>query len=169
MLTIENLIISSPSMPFMDNIHPFYKESIRCLFGADKTAEVHSFPTRNRMSITNSLQEMIGNNKYDFSYFIDIRFQEELGSPSPQYEILSDLKLTSIIPICVHGDNIGIIKEGLRISDALLSKGEKALCTISNVASATWQHSGLEFVISCILSSDGLSDGFVNMKGKFLI
>ena len=169
MLAIENLQISSPITPFADNIHPFYKESIRCLFGADMTTEAPSFPTRNRMSITNSLQETMGNNKYDFSYFLDIRFQEELGSSSPQYEILSDLKLTSVIPICVHGDNNGIIKEGLRIIDALLSKGEKALCTISNVASATWQHSGLEFVISCILSSNGLSDGHINMKGKFLI
>jgi len=169
MLVIENLQISSPSMPFTNSIHPFYKESIRCLFGADKTTEAHSFPTRNRMSITNSLQKAIGDNKYDISYFLDIRFQEELGSPSPQYEILSDLELTSVIPICVHGDNIGIIKEGLRIIDALLSKGEKALCTISNVASATWQHSGLEFVISCILSSNGLSDELIDMKGNFLI
>ena len=169
MLTIENLQISSPSKPFADNIHPFYKESIRCLFGVDKATEVHSFPTRNRMSITNSLQETIGNDKYDFSYFLDIRFQEELGSPSPQYEILSDLELTSVTPICVHGDNVGIVREGLRIINALLSKGEKALCTISNVASATWQYSGLELVISCILLSDGLSDGLINMKGKFFI
>ena len=166
MLTIEGLQMSSPDIPVTDNVHPFYKDSIRYLFGVDQLVETHSSPTRNRMNITNSMRKTLGDCKYDFLFFLDIRFQEELGSPSPQYEILSDLKLASVTPICVHGDNIDIIKEGVKIIDTLLNKDEKALCAISNMASAAWQYSGLEFVISFILSSDGQSDGLINVKGN---
>jgi len=164
MLTINNLRISMPKTPISDNVFPFYKDSIKCLFGADVLTNDCPNPTRNRLSILDALKDTLGEDTNGLSYFLDIRFQEELGSPSPQYEILSDLSLTNTTPICMNGDNA--IKEGFSVLDSLLSKGEKALCLISLLSSAEWQYSGSEFVISFIVLSDGESNGIINMKGR---
>jgi len=169
MLTIDNLRISIPNIPKADYVFPFYKDSIKRLFGADITANDCPNPTRNRISIVSALRDTLGEDIAELSYFLDIRFQEELGSPSPQYEILSDLSLINTIPICMNGDNVNVIKEGFSVLDSLLSKGEVALCLISLLSSAEWQYSGPEFIISFLVSSDGVSDRIINMKGRIQI
>jgi len=166
MLTIDNLQISMPKMPRADHVFPFYKDSIKCLFGIDVLNDDCPNPTRNRSSIVAALRDTLGGNIDGLSYFLDIRFQEELGSPSPQYEILSDLSLINITPICINGDDVNVIKEGFSVLDSLLSKGEKALCLISLLSSAEWQFNGSEFIISFVAFSDGESNGIINMKGR---
>jgi hypothetical protein len=167
MLTINNQRISTPTKPRTDHVLPFYKDSIKCLFAIESLTDDCPNPTRNRLNIVSALRETLGEGIDGLSYLLDIRFQEELGSSSPQYEILSDLSLTNITPICMSGDNMDvIIKEGFSVLDSLLSKGEKALCLISLLSSAEWQYSGPEFIISFVAISDGESNGIINMKGR---
>lgn len=155
MLKIDNLRISSPQTPVSECVHPFYKDTIKCLFGIDLISESSQIPTRNRVSLVSELRETLTGEIADLLYFLDIRFQEELGSPSPQYEILSDLGLTAVTPICMGGDSAVVVQEGLSVLDSLLAAGEKALCAVSLLSSAKWQYEGMEFIVTFLVESDG--------------
>jgi NAD+ synthase len=127
-------------------------------------------PTRNRLVLSSLLREVTGVTEVtgeshgSIDYFIDVRFQEELGSPSPQYEVLFDVGLTKVTPICLHGTDFSIIYEGLSIAQNLLNPGRKALLCLSNLACANWQSSENEFACVLLLSSDGIHDGKLTLK-----
>jgi hypothetical protein len=168
MLTINNLQLSIPNMPIGNNIHPFYRDSVRQLFGIEIADGQHHSPTRNRTTLTAILRDALGIHTHNLIYFFDIRLQEELGSPSPQYELLADLGLKTVLPVCIHGPDLSIVQEGLSMVDTLLSNGQQALCAVSLLSSAEWQSCGHEFVIAFLASSDGISDNKIFMKGTMI-
>ena len=155
MLSIEKICMSIPETPISERVHPFYASSIKSLFGVELSENSVQSLTRNRNCLVTALKKLLDADTYNFSYFIDIRLQEELGSPSPQYEILYDLGLTNVTPLCIHGDDISIVKESFQLVDSLLCDGEQALCTISLLSCAKWQYDGEEFVIALIVRAKG--------------
>ncbi len=165
MLTVSNINCFSPPYVKIDYVHPFYKDSIKFLFGKD-IAEQCAMPTRNRKSMAEALKSVLGEKKTQYAYFLDIRFLEELGSPAPQYEILSDVGLTTVTPICIQGSQSNIIQEGLAILESVMEAGERAVCSMSLLSSAQWQYSGSEFIIMFEVFSDGQADGMIQMKGS---
>jgi hypothetical protein len=166
MLKIDNLHISTPKIPIADSAHPFYQETIKHLYGIDLTNNLSEISTRNRESLVSELRKTLENKTASFRYFLDIRFQEELSSPSPQYAILSDLGCSSVTPICFCGGSVEIVNEGLSALDSLLKDEERALCAISLLSSAEWQYEGPEFIITFIAESDGKHDGLINIVGR---
>lgn len=169
MLSVSDIKWFFPPHARTDYVHPFYKDSIMSLFGEDvderNAANQCLTPTRNRKSIVEALRSVLGEGNSEYAYFLDVRFQEELGSPAPQYEILYDMGLTNVTPICVQGDNTNIIREGLAILDSVMESGNRAICLVSLLSSAQWQYSGLEFIIIFQVSSDGQQDGIIQVKG----
>lgn len=165
MLTVSNINWFSPPHVKIDYVHPFYKDSIKFLFGKDIAGQ-YAMPTRNRKSMAEALKRVLGEKKTEYAYFLDIRFQEELGSPAPQYEILCDVGLTMVTPICIQGDHSNIIREGLAILESVMEAGEKAVCSVSLLSSAQWQYSGSELIIMFEVFRDGQADGMIQMKGS---
>jgi hypothetical protein len=165
MLTIEKLQMGIPPASDRNYVHPFYIDSIRCLFGAETVTDKPLMPTRNRVLLASLLNEVLGHDSQNVDFFFDIRLQEELGSPSPQYELLADLGLTSVLPICIHGTDLSIVKEGFYMAESMLINGRKALICVSNLASADWQPTEQEFASALLVSSDGINDNKIYMKG----
>lgn len=165
MLTIYNVKTLIPQKIYTEFVHPFYKDSIKRIFGVELHNE-HSAPTRNRRVIAEMLKKVMCKSEHTYSYFLDIRLLEELGSPTPQYEILHDMGLINVIPICVHGSGLGIIRNGLSIIESLLTAGERAVCIISMLSSAMWQYDGGEFVVGLEIESNGVADGEIILKGQ---
>jgi NAD+ synthase len=166
MLIIEKLRLVSPAAENENNVHPFYADSIRSLFGITIETEKAISPTRNRLILSSLLRDVLGEEQRSIDYFFDIRLQEELGSPSPQYELLFDTRLTTVTPICLHGVDLSIIKEGLSIAETMLIRERKALISISNLACADWQSKENEFACVLLVSSNGIPEGKIIMKGK---
>lgn len=164
MLIVSNIKWFSPPHIKTDYVHPFYKDSIKYLFGMDVAGQCLA-PTRNRKSMVEALNSVLGERQSEYAYFLDVRFQEDLGSPSPQYEILYDVGLTTVTPICIQGDHSNIIREGLAILDSIMEAGKRAVCSVSLLSSAQWQYSGSEFIIMFEVLSDGQPDGTIQMKG----
>lgn len=165
MLTVGNIKWFSPPYVKADYVHPFYKDSIKYLFGMDTTGQCPT-PTRNRRSMSEALNSVLDENRSEYAYFLDVRFQEELGSPAPQYEILYDVGLTTVTPICIQGDHSNIIWEGLAVLDSIMESGKKAVCSVSLLSSAQWQYCGSEFIIMFEMLSDGQLDGMIQMEGR---
>lgn len=165
MLTIYNVKTLIPQKIYTEFVHPFYKDSIKRIFGVELHNE-HSTPTRNRRVLTEMLKKVMCESEDTYSYFLDIRLLEELGSPAPQYEILNDVGFINVMPICVHGSDLGIIRNGLSIMESILKTGERAVCVISVLSSATWQYEGCEFVVGFEIESNGVPDGELNVKGQ---
>jgi hypothetical protein len=165
MLTIENFHVTIPDGPIGDNVHPFYHASIKCLFGVEIDTVKHSTKTRNRTILTSILHNTLRDNVQNICYFFDIRLQEELGSPSPQYELLGDLGLTTVLPVCIHGTDLNIVREGLTMADSILCDGQKALFAVSLLSSTEWQSCGYEFASAFLVSSNGVADSKIYIKG----
>lgn len=165
MLTIYNVKTLIPLKIYTEFVHPFYKDSVKQIFGVELHNE-HSAPTRNRRVITEMLRKVMCESEHTYSYFLDIRLLEELGSPAPQYEILNDAGLINVMPICVYGSGLGIIRNGLSIIESVLKAGERAICVISMLSSAIWQYEGGEFVVGLEIESDGVPDGELIVKGR---
>jgi hypothetical protein len=165
MLTIENFYAMIPDGPIGDNVHPFYHASIKRLFGIEIDTAKHFTITRNRTILTSVLHDTLRDNVQNICYFFDIRLQEELGSPSPQYELLGDLELTKVLPVCIHGTDFNIVREGLSMADSILSDGQKALFAVSSLSSTEWQSCGYEFVSAFLVSSNGVADRKIYIKG----
>jgi len=166
MLTIENIQLIIPGHTAANYAHPFYKDSIKALFGVDIPVVKEYVSTRNRDTITDILRKTIGNTPLaGISYFFDIRLQEELGSPSPQYEILFDLKLNKTTPICIHGEDIMILNEGLSMANSLLTIGGQAIFSVSSMNSAGWQSQSSEFALSFLAVCNNKSDNTIMLKG----
>jgi len=164
MLTIENIHFSVPDKDIDVNVHPFYKDTIKVLFGADIQNLPHNTPSRNRLILSSILIKTM-NDTHNVSYFFDVRLQEELGSPSPQYEILTDLGFSNVTPLCIHGKDLGVLQEGLLMADSLLRVGEQAIFAVSLLLCANWQSSENEFAFAFLATSDGNADRKIKLKG----
>jgi hypothetical protein len=152
MLKFSDIKLTNLQSAKEEFVHPFYRDSIMHLFGVEISNEELQQPTRNRRIYFSELSRLLSDG--EFSYFFDIRLQEELGTPSPQFEILSDLNLNKTIPISIGGSGIEVINEAILIIDSMLNIGEKAVCAISLLSCAKWQFDGLEFITSFIAERD---------------
>lgn len=167
MLTISNIMQSTPERAGTDYVHPFYRDSIRRLFGVEVGGKTR-VPTRNRQVLASMLKSIVGSGQAEYQYLLDVRFQEELGSPSPQYEILYDLGLRQVTPICLHGNGADTVKEALHILASVMKPGEKALCAVSTLSSASWQYGEEEHVLAFALQSDGVNDEDIVIEGEHI-
>ena len=122
--------------------------------------------TRNRQALVSALRSVMWSGQAEYRYLLDVRLQEELGSPAPQYEILYDLGLRQVTPICVHGDGADTVKEALHILAFVMKPEDRALCLVSRLSSASWQHSKEEFIYAFELQSDGVGDGDIVIEGE---
>lgn len=165
MLTISNIKRSIPQRAEADYAHPFYRDSIRRLFGVEVCMEMR-VPTRNRQVLASALKSVMRGGQEEYQYFLDVRLQEELGSPSPQYEILYDLGLRQVTPICVHGNEADTVKEAVHILGAVMRPNDKALCVVSKLSSASWQYSKEEYIFAFELQSDGADDEKIVIEGE---
>ena len=167
MLTISNIERSTPKRAEADYAHPFYRDSIRHLFGVEVCREAR-VPTRNRQALVSALKSVMRSGQAEYQYLLDIRLQEELGSPSPQYEILYDLGLRQVTPICVHGNGADTVKEALHILMSVMKPEDRALCAVSMLSSASWQSSEEEHILAFELQSDGVNDEEVVIEGEHI-
>jgi hypothetical protein len=165
MLTIERLHTRIPNSSNGNYVHPFYVDSIRNLFSVNVETSEALTPTRNRTVLVSLLHDVLKKDKKSIDYFFDIRLQEELGSPSPQYELLADLGLTSVTPISIQGTDLSIVYEGFSMAESLLNNGRKALISVANLACAEWQTTKYEFACAILVSSNGMKDSKIYMKG----
>lgn len=165
MLTIRNLRRSTPEKAEADYVHPFYRDSIRRLFGVEVRREMRT-PTRNRQALVSALKSVMRSGQAEYQYLLDVRLQEELGSPAPQYEILYDLGLRQVTPLCVHGNGADTVKEALQILAFVMKPEDKALCAVSRLSSASWQYSKEEYIFAFELQSDGVNGEDVVIEGE---
>ena len=165
MLTVSNIRRSTPERAEADYAHPFYRDSIRRLFEVEVSREMRA-PTRNRQALASALRSVMRSGQAEYRYLLDVRLQEELGSPAPQYEILYDLGLRQVTPVCVHGDGADTVKEALHILTFVMKPEDKALCLVSRLSSASWQNSKEEFIFAFELQSDGAGDGDIVIEGE---
>ena len=165
MLVIENVRHCVPVLSKINNVHGFYRDSIRQLFGIDVDMEQAFMPTRNHKTLLDLMIKVTEESRKNILYYFDIRFCEELGGIAPQYELLYDLGLKRTQPICIKSTSGNALNEGLFLCNLLLKENETALFSVSRLASAEWQLAECEFAMAFTATSDGVEDKNILIKG----
>ena len=165
MLTIKHLRYVKPDQPSGDgNVHGFYANTVKKLYGIDINLAAPRRPTRNHSLLSDLIASVLEDNTDMLKRFYDIRLEEELGSAAPQYEILETLNLPKLLPFCIKGMGMLSVSEGLELAEAQLGTYEAAIFSVSRLRSACWQSAGEEFAIAFIAVKEEQNEGDILIK-----